>query len=1006
VPGGLRWRLLGPMRAGWSTCATGVPGRPDLYYFGTADGGVWKTTDAGRTWSPIFDRVPASSIGALAVSASNPKVLYAGTGQVDARYDIMDGNGVYRSADGGATWSHAGLGDSRHIGAILVDPRDPDVVLVAALGHLFGPNAQRGVFRSADGGRSWTHALRVDTNTGAVDLAADAASPDVVFAATWQAGRHPWLDYHTPARGPGSGIHKSVDGGRTWTRLSGPGLPAGPLGRIGLAVAPGSRGTRVYATIDAGREARRETAADNESGLYRSDDSGATWKQVNADAGLASSYFSRITVDPADPDTVYVMGRGLARSSDGGRSVSFVRGAPGGDDFHFMWIDPEVPRRMILASDQGTIVSVNDGATWSSWYNQPTGQFYHLAADDRFPYWIYSSQQDCGTVAIASRSDFGQLTFRDWHPVGGEERDFCLPHPEDPETVFVSGLGGRLDRCDTRTGRVENVSPWPVSTYARRPGAAHYRYGWITPLAFSPVAPHALYQGAQVLFRTLDRGQTWETISPDLTGSATTPPGLDETGAPPDPKGCAGDVPTTRARRCGYGVIHAIAPSPLERDLVWVGTDNGLVHLTRDGGRTWSDVTLAGLADWSKVSIIDASATDPATAYMAVDRHRVDDRAPHVFRTHDHGRTWKEIVAGLPADAYAITVRQDPVEPRLLFLGTRNGVFVSFDDGDRWMPLQQNLPPGAVNDLLVHGNDLIAAMQGRALWVLDDLSPLRQIGRRPAGDTPYLFPPATAVRVRSNLNRDTPLPPEEPVTPNPPEGVAIDYDLGPAPAGPVTLEIVDAGGVTVRRFASDALPPALNMEERYFSDVWLEPARPLPAGPGMHRVHWDLRGERPAALEYEYGIAATVGAGSPALPRGMLVSPGRYTVRLTVGGRSLSRPLVVEPDPRVSAAPAELEARQALHREVARLLARAVAAAREIEAIGAGDARRAAADRFRGSTSRDSIEPIAGALASLASHLELADGPPTDPQRELVAVYGRRLESVLRRWREVTAKSH
>jgi photosystem II stability/assembly factor-like uncharacterized protein len=986
----LRWRLVGPLRGGWGTCAAGVPGQPETFYFGAADGGVWKTTDAGRTWSPLFQSEAAASIGALAVAPGQPSVLYAGTGQVTTRWDIAAGNGVYRSGDGGRTWEPRGLADSRHIGRLWVDPHDPDVVLAAAQGHFFGPHAERGVFRTTDGGKSWTKVLFVDENTGAVDLAADPAAPDTIFAATWQVRYYPWLSYFTPNTGPGSGIYKSTDGGKTWTKLTGHGLPGGSLGRIGLAVAPGSRGARVYATIDAGADAA------SKAGVYRSDDGGAEWQRVNPAAALAGAYFASLTVDPRDPDTVYVMGQSIRRSTDGGKTFEFFRGAPGGDDYHFLWIDPDHPERMVTASDQGTVVTVNGGQSWSSWYNQATGQFYHVATDDRFPYWIYSGQQDSGTVRVASRSDYGQLTFRDWHPVGGDERDYDLPFPGDPDIVYGSGLGGRLSRWDARTGQVQNVAPWPISSYGQRPTAVRYRSTWITPLAISPLPPHAIYLGSQVLFRSTDGGQRWETISRDLSGAV------------PGTKDCDGDVPVSRARACGYGVISTIAPSPLEQDLVWVGTDDGLIHVTRDGGKTWNNVTPPGLAEWSRLAQIDASPTSAGTAYAAVDRHRTDDFQPYLYVTHDFGKTWRAATAGLPRDAWVGVVRQDRVKAGLLFAGTSRGAFVSFDDGGSWQPLQLNLPTTGINDLTIHGDDMIAATEGRSLWVLDNFSPLRQLAAGPVtGAT--LFPPATAYRIGANQNRDTPLPLDEPRTLNPPAGAILDYVLPTSVKGPAVLEIVDAGGQVVRSFRSDVTPerPAAR---QYFADAWLQAPRALPMSAGHNRFVWDLRGPRPKALDYDYSIAAVPGADTPELPQGLFALPGTYQVRLTVDGRTLSQPLTVAMDPRVKAPQADLAAQHEMYEAVSRTLERVTEAQERVQKVAARlktldgplkeTAQRVTTDlaRFQSGPGEDNLDDIAGVLTPLATDLEGTDRAPTGPQREVFDIYRKRLDAALAHW--------
>ncbi len=1000
--GALSWRLVGPLRGGWATVAAGVPSAEHVFYFGSADGGVWKTTDAGRTWSASFQHESVASIGGLAVAPSDPKILYVGTGQVTTRWDITSGDGVYRSNDGGATWQHRGLQDSEHIGRIWIDPRNADVVLVAALGHIFGPNAERGVFRSTDGGANWTKVLFVDADSGAVDLAADASNPDLVFAATWSARQYPWQAYFTPMKGPGSGIHRSTDGGRTWTKIVDQGLPSGSLGRIGLAVAPNTHGQMVYATIDAGDAA----------GLYRSEDGGLSWKRVNSDGDLAGDYFSMLAIDPHDPRKLHVMGRSIHTSTDGGKSFSITRGAPGGDDYHFLWIDPAHSERRIVASDQGAVITLNDGASWSSWFNQPTGQFYRLATDDRVPYWIYSGQQDSGTCALASRSDYGQLTSSDWHPVGGDERDCDIPFPGDPNIVFGSGLGGRLSRWDARTGQVSIVSPWPVSSYGARPETARYRTTWITPLAISKLAPHAIYQASQVLFRSLDRGDSWQVISPDLTGVASTKPD------------CSGDVPIERATACGYGVIFSIGLSPLDKDVIWLGTDNGFVHLSRDGGAHWSNVTPPNLRDWSKIASIDASPSDPSTAYIAVDRHRVEDSKPYVYATHDWGKTWRLSSAGLPEREYVNVVRQDPERASLLFAGTNRGAYVSFDDGALWQSLRLDLPTTGVNDLSIHGDDLIAATEGRGIWALDDLTPLRHLDAQVLAADVVLFPPAKAYRLSPNQNRDTPLPADEPRAENPPWGALIDYVLARAPHGAVALEIVDADGGVVRSFTS-ASPEARPNAAKYFGDEWLQPVESLSARVGHNRFAWNLRLARPRAAEYEFSIAAVPGADTPALPQGLFVLPGKYEVRLSVDGKTVTQTLIVASDPRVELAPTVLPTQFAFYREITKALEQATDARSEIDtlreqvdkvahesaAAKPSSALRESAEslakelgRFVGGSSPDNVAAIGSTLGTLATDLEGADVVPTAPQRELATLEIRQLDEALAHWRACRAK--
>lgn len=952
APQDLRWRLVGPLRAGWSTCAEGIPDEPNTYYFGTADGGVWKSTDAGLTWESIADNASFSSVGALAIAPGSPRTIYVGTGQVDTRYDIMEGNGLFKTSDDGKTWQSLGLAETLHIGRIWIDPRDSNVLVVAALGPVFGNSENRGVFRSEDAGKTWKKALFVNDTTGAVDLASDPAAPDVLYSALWQLHLKPWLSYFQPETGPGSGIWKSTDGGKTWTQTLRKGLPDAPVSRIGLAVASGSGGKRVYAAI----------SVPDKSGLYRSDDGGESWVYVNDDASLGSTYFGRLTADPHNQGTLFATGQSVKRSTDAGKTFTIIKGAPGGDDYHFFWINPLHPENAVVASDQGTAVTVNAGRSWSDWYNQATGQFYHLSADHQFPYRIYSAQQDSGTVSVASRSDYGQITFRDWNPVGGDERDFVVPDPEDPNIVFSSGLGGRLSRWDARTGRVANVTPWPVSTYGQRPTTIKYRYNWITPIAISARPPHAMYFGSQVLFRSTDKGHSWQIISPDLSGPSRRP------------EDCSGDVTVQEATACGYGVINSIAPSPLADGLIWVGTDNGRVMLSRNEGKDWDNVTPDGLKDWSKVATVEASPVDPATAYLAVERHRLDDRRPYIYRTHDQGKSWTLINQGLPDGGWVNVVRQDPVRKNLLYAGTRLGPFFSIDDGDHWQSLKLNLPPSAVNDLLVHENDLIAATEGRALWSIDVVQPLR-FADSPA---PALISPPPAIRIAANENRDTPLPPEVPTTPNPPVGAVIDYFLPEEANQPITLEFIDSSGSIVRSFNSSE-KPVRPEASRYFAERWLRPLQSLPSRPGHNRFVWDLRMPRPKATDYDYSIAAVEDADTAVLPQGIQAIPGMYTVRLRIGDKTYDQKLEVKQDPRSNAAIADLQAQIDFYRKVSAAL----------EPIAAKYENLKSKDPQLKSPQSKQVVATGQALSSLLKDLEGADGPPTEAQKQVLAEYSK-----------------
>jgi len=999
---GMNWRLIGPHRAGWGTAVAGVAEQPDTFYFGAAGGGVWKTLDAGRTWQPIFDQGPAS-VGAIAVAASDPEVIYVGTGQISTRYDVAAGEGVFKSTDGGNTWASVGLKDTRHIGSIWIDPTNADHVLVGALGHVFGPNAERGVFASQDGGKTWSKTLFVSDNTGAVDIAVDPQDANVMFASVWQVRFHPWMSYFTPDTGPESGIYKSVDGGSHWTRLSGGGWPTGELGRIGLVATHRAQGTRVYAVVDAVKD----------GGLYRSDDAGAHWQHVNADGELVNSYFSRLAVMPGDPDTVFAMGRSIHRCTNGGAHCDIIKGAPGGDDYHDLWINPTHPQRMITGSDQGTVVSVDGGASWSSWYNQPTGQLYHLAADNQSPYWIYAGQQDNGTVAIASRTDYGAITSRDWHPVGADERDYDLPDPRDPNIVYGSGLGGRLSRWNARNGEVQNISPWPVSTYGARPITAKYRYTWITPIAVSGVAPYPLYQGAQVLFRSLDQGATWNVISPDVA-----PRDTQATTARTD---CDKDQDPAGARACGYGVIFSIGLSPRDNDNIWLGSDDGHVHMTRDAGAHWQDVTPGGVPAYAKISTVDVSPLDAGSVYIAVDNHRADDFRPMAWRTHDYGKTWTLITGGLPDDHFVGALRADTSKRGLLYAGTDRGVWVSFDDGDHWQSLQRNLPSAIVTDLLVHGDDLIVATQGRSIWLMDQLAPLRQLDSVVLREPVHLFTPGPALRLRGNQNKDTPLPREEPSGRNPPNGALIDYWLAADSKAPVVLRILDAKGVEVQTFSSADKPLTLPAE-RYFEERWIGTPQTLSSRAGAHRFVWNLRAPRPLADAYNYNIAAIDGDQARLVPEGLLVAPGRYTLVLTANGQEQRAPLDVVADPRVPVDAAALAKAFELSSTITAAMKHEAVANGEIQAVSkqlkALDSKdttiTAAVQTFTGKLSPLvegegmqaplNLSAIGGELTSLQADMEGSDAAPTAPQRAVYADDAERLQRALQQWSQIKAQ--
>ena len=932
----LRWRHVGPYRGGRTVGAAGVPQQPNVFYIGVNNGGVWKTTDYGQTWTPIFDDQPTQSIGAVAVAPSDPNVVYVGSGEGLQRPDLSVGEGVYRSNDGGRTWQHYhGLGDARQIAALIVDPNDPNRILVAALGHPYGPNPERGVFRSIDGGRSFERVLYRDENTGASDLAFDPSNAQTVYAVLWAARQGPW-EYDNAYVGPTSGLFKSTDGGGTWQPLT-RGLPAPSegLSRIGIGVAPGNP-RRIYAWVTA-----------RASGLYRSDDAGASWTLMNSEPRVwgRGDDFANVRVDPANPDIVYAANTSTYRSTDGGRTFTAIKGAPGGDDYHTIWINPRDPRIILIAADQGATITVNGGDTWSSWYNQPTAQMFHVAADNRFPYWLYGGQQESGSAGVVSRSDFGAITFRDWHPVGVEEYGYAAPDPLHPGIIY----GGKVTRFDERTGDVQNVGPVVV-----RDGAD--RFNRTAPIIFSAADPHALYFASQRLFKTIDGGHSWRIISGDLTrGKTVVPPSL-------------GIYQAEAAKAEHHGVIYSIAPSPIDRNVIWTGSDDGALHLTRDGGVHWKNVTPnpstpegAAFYAWSKVTQIDASHFDVDTAYASVSKFRIDDLGPSIFRTHDGGRTWTSITRGLDGNGPINVVREDPVVKGLLYAGSEHEVYVSFDDGWMWQPITLNLPHTSVRDLIVHGDDLAVATHGRGFWILDNITPLRQIARlgdpervalrRRAGDregvalrrrpsaqdgddrratllgSPILFKPSVAYRLRRNQNTDTPLPPEIPAGENPPDGAMIDYWLPADANGTVTLEISTRTGVFVRRYSSADAPAPYDEKAFNVPMYWARPPRALSASKGMHRFVWDLRYPPPGAVQRDFPISA-IPHDTPLEPLGVLAVPDVYTVKLAVNGAALTERLTLKMDPRARITPIGLARQLALATKIADLMNRTYAAIR------------------------------------------------------------------------------
>jgi photosystem II stability/assembly factor-like uncharacterized protein len=998
---GLHWRLLGPFRGGRALAATGIPGNPNVYYFGAVSGGVWKTTNAGLTWTPIFDAEPVSSVGSIAVAESDPEVIYVGTGEACIRGNISYGDGVYKSVDGGKTWTNVGLRDTRQIGAVIVDPHDPNIVFVAALGHAYGPSSERGIFRSTDGGKTWEKVLYKDEKTGGIDIVFDPQNSHILYAALWEASRTPWS---LTSGGPGSGLYKSIDGGTTWTRLEGHGFPSGVLGRIGVSVS-GADSDRVYALIEA-----------EKGGLYRSEDAGDHWELVNDDHRFRQRawYFTHVFADPKNVDTVYVLNTGLYRSTNGGKDFDRLR-APHGDH-HGLWIDPSNPNRMINSNDGGVTITTDGGKTWTSQMNQPTAQFYHVATDTRFPYYVYGAQQDNSTVAIASDASHRGIDRADWYDVGGGESGYVVPDPVDPNIVYAGSYYGFLTRFDKHTGQAHVISPWPDDPDGHSAAELKYRFTWTTPIVISPHDPHVIYFASQYLFKSSDGGANWSVISPDLSRNDKS-----------KQQSSGGPITKDNASVEFYDLIFTVSESPIQKDLIWAGTDDGLIHLTRDGGKTWTNATPKGLPEWGMVSLVEASLHDAGTAYAAVDGHKLDDLHPYVFRTHDFGKTWTKITDGIPAGSFVHAVREDPVRKGLLFAGTETGVYVSFDQGGKWQSLQSNLPTAPVHDLVIKNGDLVVATHGRSFWVLDDISPLRQYFALPAEADAVLYKPRPVVRFRNDgptPERDLAL-----VGQTAPRGAIFYYLLRSTPqkGEEITLEIFNSTGKRIRRLtnlkkAEEGRPPAEFDEEEKQAE-----ADRLPAKGGLNRFAWDLRYEKPREVP---GTVSDEGE-----PLGAFALPGTYAAKLTVAGKKYETSIEIVPDPRVQTPAADLQKQFELVSKLGELLDEDHAAVLEIrdlreqlqalrKRLGSNPASKPVLDaaeelakkmtavedeliQSKATASEDMLNyPVRlnSKLGYLQNAVDSADAAPTAQEYELAAEYERSLKEQSAKWKEIKEK--
>ena len=986
---GMQWRQIGPFRGGRALTIEGVPGEPDTYYFGAVAGGVWKTTDGGANWKPLFDKEPISSIGAIAIAPSDHNVIYAGTGEAAIRGNTTYGTGVFKSIDAGKTWQNVGLKDSRQIGALIVDPRNADVVLVAALGHAFSPNQERGIFRTTDGGKTWTKVLSKDENTGGIDVVFDPHNPNIVFASLWQARRQPWF---FSSGGPGSGLYRSEDNGVTWKHLEGNGLPDGILGKIGIAVS-GADPNRIYAIIEA-----------KEGGLYRSDDAGQHWSRINEDGRFRQRawYFSNVYADPKSADTVYLLNTGLFCSVDGGKTFNLLPARHG--DHHGLWIDPQNPTRIGNANDGGVNISTDGGKTWTTQNNQPTAQFYHVAVDNAFPYHIYGAQQDNSSVGIASRTDWGAIGPADWFVAGGGECGFVVPDPRDWHIIY-SNNEGYITRYDKSKKEVQDVSVWPLDNSGHGAADLVHRFQWVSPLMLSPHNPDVLYTGAECVFKSADHGHTWTQISGDLTRN-------DKSKQQPSGGPLTNDITSVEY----YDTIFALAESPIKKGTLWAGTDDGLVHVTTDDGQHWSKVT-PKMPEWSTVDLIDPSPHDGNTAYVAVDRHKLDDFKPYIFKTTDLGKTWTAITSGIPDGSYVHAVREDPKQRGLLYAGTETGVFVSFDDGAHWQSLQLNLPVSPIHDLVVKDDDLVVATHGRSFWVLDDLTPIRQLNKQLLTTDVILYQPQTALRLHYPTEFDR----RQPVGDNPPAGAIIDYYFKSLPKDEVSLDILDASGKVVRHLSSK------EKKEGEQPPEWpdrVERPKTIPANEGMNRFAWDLRSDDPVQIPGAFYS----GEG----PKGPLALPGDYQVKLAVGGKSQTAPLHLAIDPRTKGAEPALQKQFTLSMQVNDRISQLHQAVNEIRDLKSqvqtlhkrfGDDQRLkpaldAADQLDHKMSEVEQELIQvnmkGSEANLAfpnklnerfdtfSHaIDAGDAEPTKPQLDVFELLSNQLREQLQKWAQI-----